>query len=142
MREGRKEDRCVFREGRGNAERTPRVPSRSPLHTSPPSLHVGSFCMSASVIPGGQNAGSLPLSLPLSPVPPPPRLLYVCAVCTLIQVDLVLLDYGQHEKAELKEEFFKGLKQKKQQRKATEMTPLPPPSPEITCQLVGVAIIG
>lgn len=103
--------------------------------------------MSDSVIPGGQNARSLPLSLPLSPPPPPPRLLYVCAVCTLIQVDSVPLDYGRHEKAELKDDIFKGLQQKRQQTcpwqaKPQQVMSLPPLSPEITCQLVGVAITG
>lgn len=101
--------------------------------------------MSDSVIPGGQHARSLPLSLPRSPIPPPP--LYVCAVSTLIQVDLVLLDYGQHEKEELKDVFFNGLERKKQQTspwqaKPEQMMSLPALSPELTCQLVGVAITG
>lgn len=53
----------VFSEkGRVNEYRTPRVSSCSSPHTLlPHSLHVGSFCMSDSVIPGGQNRLSLSL---------------------------------------------------------------------------------
>lgn len=58
--------------GRVYEERMPRLPSCSSPHTLlPHSLHVGSFCMSGSVIPGGQNRLSLSLakcvSRPFSP---------------------------------------------------------------------------
>lgn len=93
----------VFSEmGRVNEERTPRVPSCSSPHTLlPHSLHVGSFCMSDSVIPGGQNRLSLSSKMRLSPIFSLLRLLYVCVVSTLIQVGLVAglftraLDYSK-----------------------------------------------
>lgn len=73
----------VFSEkGRVNEERTPRVPSCSPPHThfSPPSLHVGSFCMSDSVIPGGQNGLSLFYDVPLTHFLPTSPLVCLCCV--------------------------------------------------------------
>lgn len=82
----------VFSEkGRVNEERTPRVPSCSSPHTLlPHSLHVGCFCVSDSVIPGGQNRLSLCSKVCLSPIFSLPCLLHVCAVSTLIQVGLVV----------------------------------------------------
>lgn len=83
----------VFSEkGRVNEERTPRVPPCPP----PTSLHVGYFCMSNSVIPGGQNGLlSLHLALPRCvshPFSPHLPSRYVCAVSTLIQLRSAL-DY-------------------------------------------------
>lgn len=85
---GREKKTDVFSgKGATNEERKPRVPSCPPPTPSPTSLHVGSFCMSDSVIPGGQNG--LSLSLCLSPSFFLPLLLYVCAV-TVSQAWLVL----------------------------------------------------
>lgn len=85
----------VFSEkGRVNEYRTPRVSSCSSPHTLlPHSLHVGSFCMSDSVIPGGQNRLSLSLSskMCLSPIFSLPCLLCLC--CVYIDPSLLLSSF-------------------------------------------------
>lgn len=57
-----KRRQMCFREGEGERGKDAKSSFMLPTtHTSLPSLHVGSFCMSDSVIPGGQNGLSLSL---------------------------------------------------------------------------------
>lgn len=84
---GREKKTDVFsRMGVTNEERKPRDPSWAlhlPTHT-PTSLHVGSFCMSDSLIPGGQNGLSLSLLVCFS-APVLPSLSSICAMTSASQ---------------------------------------------------------